>query len=280
MTAIGMFPFGQPVLSLRQADRSPKELFILGVYASAVHARWVGPDGAELAKALAVASEPHIFWRGEGPEAIIDQIRLPEGAGELVPAARMFNGPSGVALDDRVLAPLHRTRQQAWLADLVPHSCVNAQQQAALDRCYLPRLNEWGLPVPSVPAVPSALAGPARQDEIAEELLQSRARILVLLGDEPIRWFSAWWYPRGRRLADFGTSADSYGRLTEASVAGHPVALLPLAHPRQIAKLGRSSARWYDLHKHWMDRVAPTLLSSAGPHATAAATPAAVARGT
>lgn len=129
MTAIGTFPFGQPVLSLRQADRSPKEIFILGVYASAVHARWVDPDGAELAKALAVASEPHIFWRGESPEAIIDQIHLPRGTGKLVPAASMFNGPSGIALDERILAPLNRTRRQAWLADLVPHSCVNANSR-------------------------------------------------------------------------------------------------------------------------------------------------------
>jgi len=261
VTAIGAFPFGQPVLSLRQVDQSPKEIFILGVYASAVHARWLGPDGVELAKALAVASEPQIFWRGENPEAIIDQIHLSAGTGRLVPAASMFNGPSGVALDERILAPLNRTRRETWLADLVPHSCMNHQQQAALDRSYMPRLIEWSLPVPSVPVVPSALASSARQDEIAAELLQSRASILVLLGDEPIRWFSSRWYPRCRRLADFGTSIDSYGRLTEATISGSHVAILPLAHPRQVARLGRSSVRWYDLHRHWAARHASTILS-------------------
>ena len=261
MTTLGTFPFGQPVLSLRQADRSSKEIFILGVYASAVHARWLGEDGVELAKALAVASEPYIFWRGDSPEAVIDQIPLPRGAGKLVPAAKMFNGPSGVALDARILAPLGRKRGDAWLADLVPHSCVNSQQQGALDRSYMPRLTEWGLPSPSVPPVPSALANSARQDEIAVELLQSRATVLILLGDEPIRWFSSRWCPRCRRLADFGADADSYGRLTEVPVAGVRVAILPLAHPRQIARLGRSSARWYELHQHWIDRRAPTLLS-------------------
>ncbi|MFC1761023.1 hypothetical protein ACFL6U_02965 [Planctomycetota bacterium] len=178
-----------------------------------------------------------------------------------MPAARMFNGPSGVALDECILAPLNRIRDDAWLADLVPHSCVNAQQQTALERSYMPRLLEWTLPVPSVPAVPSALANSARQDEIAAELIESQARIVILLGDEPIRWFSSRWYPRCRRLADFGTNVDTYGQLTEATVAGVRVALLPLAHPRQVAKLGRSSARWYDLHQHWTAHQASTVLS-------------------
>ena|GEM_PF-5112732 len=60
------FPFGQPVRCLVQRDRTPKKVFILGVYASAVHARWVDPSGRQLVLALAVASEPYIFWRGGG----------------------------------------------------------------------------------------------------------------------------------------------------------------------------------------------------------------------
>ena len=52
MTSIGTFPFGQPVLPLVQQDRRPQKVFVLGVYASAVHARWRGPDGAEIVKAL------------------------------------------------------------------------------------------------------------------------------------------------------------------------------------------------------------------------------------
>jgi hypothetical protein len=34
------FPFGETVRPLVQQDRSPKKVFVLGVYASAVHARW------------------------------------------------------------------------------------------------------------------------------------------------------------------------------------------------------------------------------------------------
>ncbi len=66
-----VFPFGRPLKRLVQADRSPKKVFVLGVYASAVHARWVGPDNRIKVRALAVASEPYIFWRGEGAADII-----------------------------------------------------------------------------------------------------------------------------------------------------------------------------------------------------------------
>ena len=34
------FPFGETVKRLVQEDRTPKKVFVLGVYASAVHARW------------------------------------------------------------------------------------------------------------------------------------------------------------------------------------------------------------------------------------------------
>ena len=38
------FPFGEELKPLRQQDRTPKKVFVLGVYASAVHARWAtGP---------------------------------------------------------------------------------------------------------------------------------------------------------------------------------------------------------------------------------------------
>ena len=69
MSNVGTFPFGQPVLRVVQRDRGPKRVFVLGVYASAVHARWIGPDGRQRIGAVAVASEPEIFWRGDEDEA-------------------------------------------------------------------------------------------------------------------------------------------------------------------------------------------------------------------
>src|SRR5688500_15578136 len=94
------FPFGQPLQRVEQTDRTPKEVFILGVYASAVHAKWVGPDGNVVVRALAVASEPYIFWRGEGVEDILRRIEVRPEVGTLVPAGPKLNGPSGIALDE------------------------------------------------------------------------------------------------------------------------------------------------------------------------------------
>ena len=55
------FPFGMPVKPVHQADRGHKLVFVLGVYASAVHARWLTEGGSVIINALAVASEPEIF---------------------------------------------------------------------------------------------------------------------------------------------------------------------------------------------------------------------------
>ena len=53
---IGTYPFGSPLHPVLQTDRTPRKVFVLGVYASAVHARWVSPEGKTLVTALAVAS--------------------------------------------------------------------------------------------------------------------------------------------------------------------------------------------------------------------------------
>jgi len=245
-----IFPFGQPVRRVAQQDRRPKKVFVLGVYASAVHARWVGPDGKDVVRALAVASEPYIFWRGEGAADIIRQVAIPAQLGQLVPADPQFNGPSGKALDDLFLKPLGLQRDDAWLCDLVPHSCVNPQQQAAIDRSYLPAAMEQGLPLPSVPPVPTKLADDARREAILDELRQAQAGLLVLLGDQPIRWFLRAYDKRWARLADF----QPYGGSHDVRLGGLEVEVLALAHPRQVAKLGTSSGRWYDAHGQWVQQ--------------------------
>lgn len=109
MTVVsGCYPFGQPFRAVVQRDRTPKQLFVLGVYASAVHARWLDSDGKVLIRALAVASKPVIFWDGIGAEQIIARITLPNGAGTLEAADERMNGPSGRALDKRQLAKVPR----------------------------------------------------------------------------------------------------------------------------------------------------------------------------
>lgn len=92
---LGTFPFGAAVHRIEQLDRTPRTVFVLGVYSSAVHARWLDERGRTAVNALAVASEPCIFWPGEdGMAEIIARIPVPPEAGCLEPAAPMYNGPS------------------------------------------------------------------------------------------------------------------------------------------------------------------------------------------
>ena len=260
MGLIGKFPFGQKVYKVEQSERSPKEVFVLGVYASAVHARWINLVGKNIVNALAVASEPYIFWRGENSESIIQQIPIPRELGNLVPARQDFNGPSGLALDNLILDPLKLDRQQVWLCDLVPHSCVNPSQKKANERAYLPLISKYDLSEPSVPPVPKQLTDEIRRKEIMKELIESEAQVLVLLGDKPIQWFLSYFEERWKRLADFGRDPLFYGQLHQTNIGGIELVILPLAHPRQIARLGRSSEIWYEAHKSWIKHSARHIL--------------------
>jgi uracil-DNA glycosylase len=256
MKSIGTFPFGQPVQEVEQRDRTPKSVFVLGVYASAVHARWINTNEKTVVNALTVASEPYIFWRGENAESIIQQIVIPTELGKLIPAKQDFNGPSGMALDNLILNPLKLDRQKVWLCDLVPHSCVNPSQSKAIERAYLPIASKYGLAKHTVPPVPNLLTDENRRKAILDEIIESEARVLILLGDKPIQWFLSYFDNHWSKLSDFGRDNQLYGQLHNTQVGSKEIKVLPLAHPRQIAKLGQSSAIWYDVHEKWLKQSA------------------------
>jgi uracil-DNA glycosylase len=253
MTEHGHFPFGSPVYSVHQEVRSRKQVFVLGVYASAVHARWIGEDGRQKMGAVGIASEPEIFWCGgrESAQAAIARISLPSGAGHLEPTSDRLNGPSGRALDDRFLKPLGLEREAAWLCDLVPHSCMNEKQAAALKREYDPCRETLGLPAYGWPLLPRELADANRRMQIEQELEDSGANILITLGDMPLKWFASH-YGSARFLRNYGTSTESYGQTQSIEIRGRKLRLLPLVHPRQAARLSGHSAKWADLHDSWM----------------------------
>ena len=255
------FPFGQTVKEVCQTDRTPKEVFILGVYASAVHARWVRPNGEKGIAAVAVASELCIFWRadndmGKEERQIIEQVNAtisqPESVGKLVPPAKGMNGPSGRALDEKILKPLGFIRDEAWLCDLVPRSCRNPRQDEALHRPggYCSIMAKYGLPEPNWPPVPPVLADDQRRQEILAELDESQSRLLVLLGDQPIRWFLSAFEPRFERLDDF----KPYGERQSVSIDHRCMEVVALVHPRQAAQLGRYSKEWFNRHQDWVSQ--------------------------
>ena len=255
-----LVPFGAPLRALVQSDRTPKRVFVLGVYASAVHARWYDRDGKLLVRALAIASEPSIFWDGSGADAIVRAITVSEAAGRLEPAAEEFNGPSGRSIDDDFLRPLGLHRGDAWLCDLVPHTCLNPKQHAAILRAYVPRVAAFGLPSVSLPPVPKRFADDERRAELLAEVVEAQPTVIVVLGDQPIRHWLRFYDRRWRRLADFGDDANTYGRLHDTTIQGRRYSVLPLAHPRQVSGLGSHSPKWRGQHEGWKRDVAAHLL--------------------
>lgn len=253
MDEVGVFPFGEPLLRLVQCDRTPKSVFVLGVHSSAVHARWFGADGRLRLGAVAVASEPEMYWRGDqrAARAIVDAIPVPRGAGRLEVASDQLNGPSGKALDGLFLEPLGLSRDDAWLCDLVPHSCKNDKQAIALRREYDPVRESLGLPAYDWPSLPREVAGAARRAEIATELIESQAEVLVTLGDLPLKWF-AQHFGAEADLASYGRSPTEYGTLHSIAVAGRKIQMLPLVHPRQAARIGGHAAGWLGTHETWV----------------------------
>jgi uracil-DNA glycosylase len=131
---------------------------------------------------------------------------------------------------------------------------VNPKQQAAIDRDYLPLVKGHGLPTPSVPKVPKVLADDARRQAILGELRESQAPLLILLGDQPIKWFLRHFDRRWTKLSDFGV----YGKRHQVKLDGVEIEVLPLAHPRQAAKLGMSSEEWFEKHEEWIGSVLPS----------------------
>ncbi len=250
------FPFGQKLTRVQQAETTPnKQVFVLGVYASAVHAKWLNPDGSIKTQALAVASEPEIFWRGEDAKAIIAGIHVPKELGSLVPANDNLNGPSGRALDELFLRPLGFTRDNAWLCDLLPESRVNSNQQKAVDS-YNKLIKSSGLNLPKA-TIPDfdeneiKVHAARRKVEILNELEASGASTIILLGDLPVRWFLHF-YDKRTKLSQFGETPYTYGQIHKVIINGKAYNIIPLCHPRNAARLGAFSKKWADLHDEWV----------------------------
>ena len=253
------FPFGEELKPLKQQDRTPKKVFVLGVYASAVHARWsLGPRKEDLmCAAMAVASEPRIFWDGNPDEAaeIISRIKVPKGLGTLKPAGKNLNGPSAKVLDEHILAPLGFTRKDAWLCDLLPETRLNSHQADVIKDKYNPYIKEYGLNEVTIPQRPNVFCDKKRCDEIVAEIEESKAEIVVLLGDIPIKQFlNVVAKVEYNSLLEY-KNQYGYGISTEAVINGKSYKILPLAHPRQIGALGGHSESWYNEHKKWEERI-------------------------
>ena len=249
-----VFPFGEILHPVVQTDCLPKRAFVLGVYASAVHARWIDKNGNQLVAALAVASEPEIFWTGHDAQAQIGKISLHKEAGKLKLPGKNLNGPSGRALDELYLAPLGLSRKDTWLCDLIPETRLNPNQKKAIDAIYEPLRKLIDLPKVTIPEFKqSELDSATRRQQILEGLFVSNAETLILLGDLPIKWFLNYFSDKKfGNLSSFVNAPESYGIEHEIKLCGKAFNIVPLCHPRQAQRLGASSEKWYEWHKQWV----------------------------
>lgn len=256
-----VFPFGSPVTKLVQKDRKPKKVFVLGVYAGAVHARWIESSGRILARSLAVASEPELYWRGdqEQAEEIMKSINIPNELGILIPAGKEINGPIGRALDKLLLEPLRLVRRDVWLCDMIPHSMMNRGQRKAIKR-YSRMTAETNLPPPTVPSteIKSQSVDSPRREEILNEIIESQANVLISLGDLPLKMFLSHYGLDKVRLADY----PIYGRLHPFKIGEIEIELLPLIHPRDTLRESGYATRWFEYHKRWLEKDAKELLKN------------------
>ena len=251
---IYQYPFGQVVRPVVQQDRTPKKVFVLGVYASAVHARW--KQGSKvMCQALAVASEPRIFWDGNIDEAkeIIGKIDIPKELGTLEPAGSHLNGPSARVLDEHILATLGFQRKDVWLCDLLPETRLNKSQVDVIEERYNPLIEKYGLNKVTVPKRPTVFCDEERCKEIIAELKESQAKMLILLGDIPISQFLNFVADVPYTTLQEYTDLYGYGNATEAIIDGQKIEVLPLAHPRQIGALGAHTEKWNLQHQKWED---------------------------
>lgn len=137
---------------------------------------------------------------------------------------------------------------------------MNHRQKRAIEDRYRPEMRRFGLPEPAWPRVPTVLADARRRAEIEAELHESRADVLITLGDEPLRWFARY-YGAKAQLRSYGRDRATYGRLHSIRIGGRDIQLLPVVHPRHAARLGTHSSTWAGLHQAWASEVASGLLN-------------------
>ena len=112
-------------------------------------------------------------------------------------------------------------------------------------------LGEYGLNEVTIPKRPTVFCDAKRCKEIVAELKESKAGLLILLGDIPIAQFLSRVAEVPFKSLQEYVDLYGYGTVTAATVDGHTVNVLPLAHPRQIGALGAHSEKWNKLHQSW-----------------------------
>lgn len=249
---VGTFPFGIPLRRTPpQTPSEPTRALIVGVYPSALHATWLGPEGKVRCRAMAVGTEPHSFWNGRDAGARLQEIQecVPERLGNLELPRGNYNGCSGQTLESDYLVPLQLKHEECWVTDLHDTYFVSPGNAKTITKQYTQHAAQVeGMPPVRFPEKPR-LDRPteARLHTLKNEFKQAAPEWVITLGNDPI----------GPIFDGHSGPLDlqRYGKPFEAEVFGRRVKALCLCHPRQAARLGLSSRRWFDAHGLWRGEV-------------------------
>ena len=252
-----IFPFGKQLKRVQQTGttRSGKKVFVLGIYADVVNARWIDTRGKEIVPAIPVASEPEIYWTGTGAEKTIADLSIPAELGTLEIASDEYNGVIGRTLDTLFLEPLGYTRNDAWLCNLIREPRMDESQRLVIDKRYKPVVEKFELPPATVPDFDKTETNPlGRRNDILEELEKSAADTIIVLGELPLSWFFKFYDERFSKLSDFGETNETYGKSHEITINNKVYNVVPLAHPRQVSPSTISTSKWKALHLSWAEQ--------------------------
>lgn len=248
----GRFPFGMPATRRPPRGReNGADLFVLGVYPSALHVRWTRPDG-EVVGALAVDDEPEVFWDGADADKRIatwqEAVGWSNEWGKI--GAAGGNGSSGRSVVENVLVPLGVSPDRTWFTDCLPTYFVKAGKgsqgeriRSVYDEFAASHAALRPADLPKRPA-PSVLVERAIRNEgagLLGEIRRSGAARIVTLGQEAADVLAEI-AELDRVQLDCGAS---YGTARPLAVDHQSFDWIPLTHP------GNRTSRWVERHARW-----------------------------
>jgi uracil-DNA glycosylase len=231
----------------------PRPVFVLGAYPSALHVRWIPPDGSQLrqVKALPVADEPTPCWNGADARErvaawVAERAFDPATHGTFAPAPK-FNGPSGQWVDVNVLAPLDCTRDTTWITECLDTYRLSNGARKGLADSYDAARHRYGWPPWNLRGHPSDddVVRECRswhEDRLRGELAACAPELVVSLGNAALGVMGKLLSAGPDRLEVVG-----YGTRLDVGLDGRAVEWLPLAHPA-------APRRYQEAHRAWRQR--------------------------
>jgi hypothetical protein len=256
------FPFGAHVLRRSPSASTPRLLFVLGAYPSAVHVQWTPPGAGKTVRALPVDNEPEPFWEGSDEVEVVAEwkrkVRFDENQWGRVEPTGKLNGSSGVALAHDFLAPLGVVRNDVWITDVLDTYRASEGAEERIADTYA----HFAVAAKAPPAglahhpsedaiVQEGLEQPQRQRLMAE-IEKAQPKVIVTLGNAALRVLRTLLAKDGGSVAPAALSAGrDYGKAVSLRLGGRSVVWLPLAHPAAV----RTIPAFGTVHRAWIARV-------------------------